>query len=101
MIKIQVSFVNIAAFMFSPMCYTLNNQDTDNVLASGQVTSMKGMLGYGDGFSKANMCWLKDTTVKVGGTVSDDHGQSRSSWDILILCTSKEFCLASVRTIQR
>ena len=38
----------------------------ENVLKPGQVTTMKGMLIYGDDFSKAeglNQCWQKDTTA--------------------------------------
>lgn len=36
--------------------------------APEQITTMKGMLGYRDDFSKAeslNICWLKDTTKDV------------------------------------
>ena len=62
-----ISFINNAIpFFFSQIRYWLNGSEIENVMNPGQVTTMKGMLTYGDDFSKAeglNQCWQKDTTA--------------------------------------
>jgi len=53
-------------YMFSQIRYKINGTEIENVASPGQATTMKGMLAYGDDFSKSeglNMCWQKDTTA--------------------------------------
>lgn len=62
-----VSLINNAIpFIFSQIRYSINNIEIENVMNPGQATTMKGMLIYGDDFSKSeglNICWQKDTTA--------------------------------------
>jgi hypothetical protein len=57
---------NAVPYMFSQIRYLVNNTEIENIMSPGQATTMKGMLIYGDDFSRAeglNMCWQKDTTA--------------------------------------
>jgi len=57
---------NAIPFMFSQIRYLVNNTEIENIASPGQATTMKGLLVYGDDFSKAeglNMCWQKDTSA--------------------------------------
>ena len=63
----QVALINNAIpYMFTHIRYNINGIKIENVGRPGQATTMKGMLAYGDDFSKSeglNMCWKKDTTA--------------------------------------
>jgi hypothetical protein len=57
---------NAVPYMFSQIRYLVNNTEIENIMSPGQATTMKGMLIYGDDFSRTeglNMCWQKDTTA--------------------------------------
>jgi hypothetical protein len=60
----KVSLTNNAIpFLFSQIRYLLNGKEIEEYSNPGQVTTMMGLLVYGDDFSEGlNMCWQKDTT---------------------------------------
>jgi len=90
-----ISLINNAiSYLFSRIRYHINNQEIENIMSPGQVTTMKGMLIYGDDFSKAeglNMCWQRHhgrccfSQPWLGGPAQNDYQQTKSSWDIFIL----------------
>jgi len=90
-----ISLINNAIpYLFSRIHYHIYNQEIENIMSPGQVTTMKGMLIYGDDFSKAEglnvlakrhhggCCFSQPW---LGGPVQNDHHQAKSSWDIFIL----------------
>src|SRR5688572_657910 len=79
----QASLINNAIpYMFSQIRYLANNTEIENIASPGQATTMKGMLVYGDDFSKAeglNMLAKRHHCSSSGrkswfrGSTSDDN----------------------------
>ena len=85
--------------MFSQIRYLINNTEIENVMSPGQATTMKGMMTYGDDFSKAKRSEHvlakgyhgsgRCGKSQLRSMTTADHCQAKPRWDLLFLRSTK------------